>query len=81
MELRLETGDVIYSTDDHPYWSHTKQSMVSRDPSSTLSNYGFAANQLDDEEAFENEDEYRPFGHCDVKQVVVLALLEIVVHN
>lgn len=56
MELRLETGDVIYSTDDHPYWSHRKESMVSRDPNSTLSLYGFDANQLDDEEVFEDED-------------------------
>merc|ERR1719428_1393407 len=56
MELRLETGDVIYSTDDHPYWSHKKNAMVSRNPGSTLSLYGFNASQLDDEEVFENED-------------------------
>jgi len=56
MELRLETGDIIYSTDDHPYWSHNKKCMVSRDPSSTLSLYEIHASQLDDEEVFINED-------------------------
>lgn len=54
MELLLETGDTIYSTYDHPYWSHTKQCMVSRDPSSTLSLYEIPASQLDDEEVFVN---------------------------
>lgn len=56
MELRLETGSTIYSTDDHPYWSHAKQCIVSRDPSSTLALYEIHASQLDDEEVFMSED-------------------------
>lgn len=56
MELRLETGDTIYSTDDHPYWSHKKQCLVSRDPISTSSLYKIHASLLEDEEVFVNED-------------------------
>ena len=40
MDVILETGDIITSTVDHPWWSHFQGAIVSLDPDATEAEYG-----------------------------------------
>eukprot|EP00746_Dinoflagellata_sp_MGD_P003922 gnl/MRDRNA2_/MRDRNA2_107587_c0_seq1.p1 gnl/MRDRNA2_/MRDRNA2_107587_c0~~gnl/MRDRNA2_/MRDRNA2_107587_c0_seq1.p1 ORF type:complete len:529 (-),score=86.22 gnl/MRDRNA2_/MRDRNA2_107587_c0_seq1:312-1898(-) len=56
IELALNNGATIISTDDHPFWSHRAQALVSRNPNATSANYQLDTEWLTDEEQFEDEN-------------------------
>eukprot|EP00746_Dinoflagellata_sp_MGD_P167958 gnl/MRDRNA2_/MRDRNA2_98985_c0_seq1.p1 gnl/MRDRNA2_/MRDRNA2_98985_c0~~gnl/MRDRNA2_/MRDRNA2_98985_c0_seq1.p1 ORF type:complete len:414 (+),score=57.26 gnl/MRDRNA2_/MRDRNA2_98985_c0_seq1:95-1336(+) len=76
MELHLETGEIIYATDDHPFWSHAKKGIVSRDPSSTFSQYGIHADLLDDEEVFLHENRKPVAGRVSVSRRTASVIMD-----
>ena len=39
MDITLENGDVVTSTIDHPWWSHSQGAIVSLDPNATEAQY------------------------------------------
>tara|TARA_Y100000992_G_scaffold295398_1_gene256272 strand:+ start:2490 stop:2933 length:444 start_codon:yes stop_codon:yes gene_type:complete len=39
MDITLENGDVVTSTIDHPWWSHSQNAIVSLDPNTTETYY------------------------------------------
>jgi hypothetical protein len=53
LHVTLQSGPIIVSTADHPFWSLKQGSLISADPEGTRLNYGLLANQFHDNEVLQ----------------------------